>query len=254
MSEEVKEVVVNKEDIKRRTMYLLFMFLFVLGIFVGVLLSIYTQHKDITEDRNFKVYLDKEEQVFRDENGRMIYAIKKNGKIYLPISELGSYLGYMTVRNEDGLFLYPIEDTGEYIIKGFQTKTYDGEEVDESVLKNGKLNLFFVWATWCPDCKNQIEELNKLGTYFKDNNIQFFSMATDDEASLNINEARNLTSGVGVDYYIYKDSVLNQKLIGNATYIPKIVILDSDGRLVKIYQENLTSEAIKGIFDNILEN
>lgn len=242
------------KSVKKYNNVVIFLLILVFGILLGVLLMkfIVVKSNDLNVSKDFTVYVNQEKQVFRDKDGKRLYPIVKNGKVYLPINELGSYLGYMTIRNEEGLYLYNIENTGEFIVEGFSTTDYDGNVVDSSIFSQAKYNMFFIWATWCPDCKKQISELEKMGSYFKDNNIQIFSLVVDNYEKTKDNESKNMTSNIRVDKYLYADSVLMQKLIGNSVWIPKIVVVDNEGRLVQIFEDNLSSEELVLFFDNIL--
>lgn len=223
-----------------------------IGVLIGVLLTIKVGNlKHIEELKDFSVYVEEEQQVFRNRIGKKVYPVNIDGYLYLPYSELGSYLGYMTIE-ENGLHLYEIEDTGEYIVKDFKTESYEGTSIDSSIFKDAEYTMFFVWATWCPDCEEQIKELSKLNDYFSSNNIQILSVVVDSYNELEENKVKEKAKGLNIDHYLYTDSVIMNKLIGNAAYIPKMVIVDNEGRLVKIFEKNLTSDEVMDVFDNML--
>lgn len=255
MDENKVNVIEQEEKYEKNYMHAVaFIIVLIIGILIGVLLMkfviTYRDNQKVIKD--YTVYVNQEEQVFRDKDGKRIYPILENGKIYLPINELGSYLGYMTISNNDELYLYDIKDTGEYIVDGFSTTDYEGNIIDSDIFSKAKYNMFFLWATWCPDCKTQIEEFEKLGSYFKDNDIQVFSLAVDNSDKTKDGLSVEMTKNVGIDYYLYGDRVLTNRLIGNSVWIPKMVVVDDDGRLIKIFEQNLSDTEVKSFFDNIL--
>ena len=61
-------------------------------------------------------------------------------------------------------------NTGAFIgdfAPDFSLKTMDGVAVNMSELKGKKPLLLVFWATWCPNCKNEIPKINKLYNQFK---------------------------------------------------------------------------------------
>ena len=100
--------------------------------------------------------------------------------------------------------------------------------------------------------EEQIKELSKLNDYFSSNNIQILSVVVDSYNELEENKVKEKAKGLNIDHYLYTDSIIMNKLIGNASYIPKMVIVDNEGRLVKIFEKNLTSDEVMDVFDNML--
>ena len=122
----------------RQLILLLFsLFLIFLGFIVG-------RESNIIEEKNdLKVYINGEEQVFRNSSGHKVYPILKDDQIYIPVSGLGSFLGYMTIQNDenniyldgDGLIVSGTENTQNT----WMDVKYDGVAVTPRNRKNSRI-------------------------------------------------------------------------------------------------------------------
>ena len=235
----------------------------VIGLLFFVILSFivgFSTHRiDIVE--NLDIYLDGEKQYIRDKNGRLLNAIEKKDTLYLPVNELGYYLDYMTVTEENKVYLYELErGVNTKKLEGFKTETYDGEVIDSSVFGKSDYTLMLLWSTDCDKCKEKIVDLASLNDYFSGNNIQVMSVVTNQKLlafdgrleESEIDNIKTLSQSLGIDYYLYQDSIIRSELIGKSISVPKIFIFDSEGNLVKIVDKNINSQSIKTIFDFIL--
>ena len=214
---------------------------------------------DIVE--NLNIYLDGEKQYIRDENGRLLNAIKVKDTLYLPVNELGYYLDYMTVTEEKKVSLYEIErGVNTKKIDGFKTETYDGEIVDSSVFGKSDYTLMLMWSTDCSNCVSKINDLSSLNDYFSKKNIQIMSVVTNQKVielegkleESEIDNIKELSNKLDIDYYLYQDMVIRSELIGKSISVPKIFIFDNEGNLVKIVDKNINSQSIKTICDFIV--
>lgn len=249
-------VSIKKERVKIFNL-LLALSLIGIGFFFG-----YSLNDKSEEIKDYTVYVNDESQTFRNTIGRKVYPISIDGQVYLPVSGLGSYLDYMTVVKENGLYLYTTKETiNSKLVEGFETETLDGEVVDSSLFKEADYTVFMVWATWCKYCTAEIESFKEIQQFLQDKNIQLISIPTDmpllsikdtlkDETVKEINEK---TQGFGFKYHMFRDDILNSKLVGNTVSIPKLVIFDNEGNLIKIIDDDITGEEFKGILQNIIK-
>ena len=188
-------------------------------------------------------------------------AIEKKDTLYLPVNELGYYLDYMTVTEEKKVSLYEIErGVNTKKIDGFKTETYDGEIVDSSVFGKSDYTLMLMWSTDCSNCVSKINDLSSLNDYFSGNNIQVMSVVTNQKLlafdgrleESEIDNIKELSNKLDIDYYLYQDMVIRSELIGKSISVPKIFIFDNEGNLVKIVDKNINSQSIKTICDFIV--
>lgn len=249
--QEKKKLKMTQTQLCSVTVALLFLFL---GFLVGKSLN------RIETKEDFFVFVEGEEQVFRSDVGKKLYPLEVNGQMYLPINGLGSYLGYMTVNsNEDKLYLYEVEEDGVPLLKDFSTETLEGEKINSSVFGEADYTVFMLWGTWCKYCKEEIVNFAALNDYIKDNNIQFISVVVDfpmlsnknELTTAQVKEAKDITKDFDFKYWILRDNIINTKLIGNTVSIPKLVIFDNQGNLIKIIEDNITNEEFVRVFDLI---
>ena len=65
----------------------------------------------------------------------------------------------------------------------FSAKTLDGETITEEVLSRYDITMVNVWASWCPPCIGELQELGKLYERLPDN-VGFLSVTVDDPGDL----------------------------------------------------------------------
>ena len=253
--EEVKST--NKTNIGS---IILIIFLLIVGFILG-------QNVDrVFEKSNISVIVNGETQIFRDNNGKVINVIEKNGTIYMPVNGLGSYLDYMTINDKKGLSFYKVENKfqgsvqSQKVFEGLSTKTIYGEEVTDSIFADSDYSVVMFWATWCKYCKAEIEDFAKLNDYLEKNNIQFISVVTDlagvEENAItqaDIDTVENLQGDLEVDYTVLRNTFINKNFLKGSYSLPKLYIVDNQGSLVKIVDEDITSEQFIEIFDAILK-
>ena len=116
------------------------------------------------------------------------------------------------------------------------------------------------WATWCKYCKAEIADFAKLNDYLDKNNIQFVSVVTDLASveenaitQLDIDTVIEIQGDLNVDYTILRNTFINKNFLKGSYSLPKLYIVDNQGSLVKIVDEDITSEQFIEIFDAILK-
>ena len=239
-----------------------FYIIMALWLFFG--LGYFTGLNQVKENKDIEISVDSNLQVFRTEQGRKIYPIEYKNQLYIPFNGLGSFLNYMTiVNNETGnINLITLEnDIDLKPLDKMRTEDYNGNIIDSSVFQNSEYTALMVLATWCPDCKALLTDMRDNVSYFEDNNIQLLSVIVDvpdlehknEMTKSEINKVYDITKDIPFTYYLYKDNVLGNKIVGNSISIPKMVIFDRNGYLVKIV-DDVTYEKLVSTFDGIYRN
>ena len=227
--------------------------IFILGFLFGL--------NQVKVNKDIKIFVDYEEQTFRSSKGYRLHPIQYKGQLYIPYNGLGSFLNYMTVENQEtgNINLITLEeDVDLKPLKEMNTENYKGEKIDSSVFNNSEYTALFVLATWCPDCKKLLADLKENNDYFDENGIQLLALAIDaptlekkEELTKEFeNKVYEQTDGISISHYLFSDSVLRTKIIGNSINIPKMVIYDKDGYLVKII-DDMSFYTLKNTFDGI---
>lgn len=232
----------------------------VCGFSLGLLFNHYF------DKSNIEVVVNGEVQTFRDGDGKIVNSIEKNGVLYLPVNGLGSYLDYMTINDSKGLSFYKVENKfqgsvqSQKVFEGLSTKTIYGEEVTDVIFADSDYTVVMFWATWCKYCKAEIADFVKLNDYLDKNNIQFVSVVTDLAGAeenvitqLDIDTVIEIQGDLNVDYTILRNTFINKNFLKGSYSLPKLYIVDNQGSLVKIVDEDITSEQFIEIFDAILK-
>ena len=209
------------------------------------------KNEDVDIIREYKVFIEENEQTFRDSDGHKLYPLEYEGHIYLPVSEIGTYLNYKIVNGDNNVYLYDVNNESDNLFDGLSVRDYDGNLLTKEYFKQFRCNIILVWSSWCPSCINEIESIRKLGTYFSDNNMNLMSLAIDYD-DIGEDKVRELTEGLDISHYLYKDDITNERFIGNTKNIPKILILDSEGYLIKSIQTESGSEEILDLLNKFL--
>lgn len=239
---------------KRNTIIIVFSL--IIGYIIGYLTF------GVKTDKEIKIFVNGEQQVFRNEDGKKVYPIVKGKELYIPYSELGSFVGYMTVENNENneIYLYAVEDTGVQMLKGFSTETIDGVKVNDSVFAEADYTIMTVWSTWCPDCEKELKDFKENEEEFEKYNVQFISVPTDipllkDKDTFtksNYDKVIEKSYDFNFKCHLFRDNILNSKLVGNTTFIPKLVIIDNMGNLVKIIDRSIRSDELVDILEKIV--
>ncbi len=64
------------------------------------------------------------------------------------------------------------------VAENFSATTMDGQTVELDTLK-GKVVLITFWTTRCPICESEIPKLNRIATSYKDKDVVFLGLTTD---------------------------------------------------------------------------
>lgn len=234
-------------------------FIIVISLILGYIMGYLTF--GFKTDKDIKIFVNGEQQVLRNEDGKKVYPIIKGKELYIPYSELGSFMGYMTIENKDKkeIYLYSVEDTGVQKVKGFSTESIDGIKVTDSVFSEADYTIMMVWSTWCPDCEKELKDFKENEEEFEKYNVQFISVPTDipllsekeDFLKSDYVTVTEKSIGFNFKYHLFRDNVLNTNIVGNTSFIPKLVIFDNLGNLVKIIDKQIMSEELISILDKI---
>lgn len=120
-------------------------------------------------------------------------------------------------------------------------------------VNQGKIIYIDFWASWCAPCRAAFSSSRKLHEEFKEKEIVFLYLSTDAnfEAWKKANQFEKLTEN---SYLIIntKTSEYLKKLA--IDYIPRYVLIDSNGEISNPKAPSPDSEKIKNEFNNLLKN
>ena len=117
-------------------------------------------------------------------------------------------------------------------------------EYDLSLFK-GKKSLLIMWGSWCPNCEEELSELEKILEHYKnDESINIVLIAHEYEDT--VNDLINLLeTKVEYDTEVLLDlgRVIRKKIDPEASTVPVSYLIDKNGNVLAKHNESITLEA-----------
>ncbi|NDI98991.1 redoxin domain-containing protein [Flavobacterium sp. LaA7.5] len=121
----------------------------------------------------------------------------------------------------------------EKLAKGKQAPLFDAITINNKPVNladlRGKYVAIDVWATWCAPCKYQSPYFEKFAVKYKNENIQFVAVSTDDKMDDWYVEAKSKSKSV-LQLHINNKNEFSKNY--NVTGIPRFILIDPEGNLV----------------------
>ncbi|MDP4147615.1 MAG: TlpA disulfide reductase family protein [Bacillota bacterium] len=127
----------------------------------------------------------------------------------------------------------------------FKLKGIDGKEVSLNDFKGKKVYLNF-WASWCPPCKAEMPEIEKLYEETKDSDVVILAVSVDQnpEDAVNFIKSNNYTFKVLLDDGNAANSY-------NISSIPASFFIDKNGFIKAQHVGGMNIDQMKGYINNI---
>jgi thiol-disulfide isomerase/thioredoxin len=128
----------------------------------------------------------------------------------------------------------------------FKLKDLNGKEVSLSDFKGKKIFLNF-WASWCPPCKAEMPDIEKLYQETKDSDLVILAvnLAEDNTTVQNFIKNNKYTFPVLLDPD--NDAAIKYQIVS----IPTSYFIDKEGNIVDKHIGSMTLENMKSYIDNI---
>lgn len=134
------------------------------------------------------------------------------------------------------LFLVNLGKTEAQILdkklKSLPLKDLNGKNIDlKSVADSGRICIISIWATWCPPC---IKEINNINSVLEDwqskYNVKLIAISIDD--ARNSQKVKNFVKGKGWTFDVLLDPNGDTKRAFNFTNPPYCILVGKDGSIV----------------------
>jgi len=117
---------------------------------------------------------------------------------------------------------------------------------------NGKPTVYYAWASWCPDCQQELPILNTLKEKYGDK-VEFVGVAMISQKEPIENGKKYLKEhSLSLNYYSDVDSSFQK--YHEITEIPTLIFVDKDGNIVKKTAGVLTKKKLETYNKKILKN
>lgn len=122
----------------------------------------------------------------------------------------------------------------------FKLKDLNGKELSLSDLKGKKVFLNF-WATWCPPCKAEMPEIQKLYEETKDSDLVIVSVDIGEPLS----EVKSFIDNNKYSFKVLLDSDQSVATKYSITAIPTSYFIDEDGNIISKKSGGMDIDAMK---------
>jgi peroxiredoxin len=123
------------------------------------------------------------------------------------------------------------ETAAKSLAPEFTLRDLDGERVALKSFR-GKVVLLNFWATWCPPCRREIPDLNRIQTAYEDQGVVVLGVSWDELSSEQI---KNFVQNYKVTYPVLHGTQSELSEIGRAYewegYLPTTYLVDREGHL-----------------------
>lgn len=117
----------------------------------------------------------------------------------------------------------------------FTLRSLDGERITLSSLQ-GKVVLLNFWATWCPPCRREIPDLNRVYDTYRDRGVVVLGVSWDE---LRVEQIKNFVTNYRVTYPILHGTQTELSQVGKAYawegYLPTTYLIDRKGYVRDVY-------------------
>lgn len=113
----------------------------------------------------------------------------------------------------------------------FTLKSTTGSNLRLSEFR-GEVVMINFWATWCPPCRQEMPELEKLYSRYRDVGFKLLGVSIDEKST----KAQNMAQRLKVNYPILFDSEKHVSELYDVDAMPTTVVVDRDGKVRHIYR------------------
>ena len=115
-------------------------------------------------------------------------------------------------------------------VPAYAAPDLSGDTVSLAMLR-GEAVLLNVWATWCPPCREEMPELERLHRTYADSGLHVVAVSIDGAGADEL--VREFVREFGVTFRILRDPDERVSRTFGMMGVPETFLIDADGKLVK---------------------
>ena len=136
-------------------------------------------------------------------------------------------------------------------IPNFELQDWEGNPVEFSSFL-GKPVIINFWASWCPNCAEQLVVMQSIYEEYEDR-VTFFMVNVTDGVKETITDGKDYIADKGYTFPVYYDINLQASSAYGASSIPITYLIDADGNIAAYGMGTLNEEVIKSYLDGLVE-
>jgi peroxiredoxin len=113
----------------------------------------------------------------------------------------------------------------------FVLKSVSGENVRLSEYR-GEVVMLSFWATWCGDCRSQLERLADMYTRYQDAGVELLAVSLDQSPK----QAQEAATSLGVSYPVLHDAGGEVGRLYDVSKVPVMVLVDRGGVVREVFE------------------
>lgn len=140
-------------------------------------------------------------------------------------------------------------------LAGQSLATFNTVDINENAytnddLKDSKLTMINVWATYCPPCLEELPALEKLQDEFKDKDVKIIGLVASEDLEL----AKKILSEKNITYTnLMPDDALRNQISSAFNFVPVSIFIDEEGNILdEVVAGARDLDGYKEIIENIL--
>ena len=117
----------------------------------------------------------------------------------------------------------------------------------------GKPIVINFWATWCPPCKQELPDFDKLCKEYGDR-VVFMMVNLTDGYRDTVDGTKRFVSGKGYTFPVYFDTKDNAASAYNVSSIPQTTFIDANGNVYKTRIGAMSEATLRSYLNALLGN
>ena len=168
--------------------------------------------------------------------------VRINTNTNIPIENNNSNPG--NIEQNDNKMDLPTDGNDTILTTNSDTTLRVVNEYDKNFF-TAKKNLLIMFASWCPNCQDEISEIEKILKHYKnvkDLNVVLIAHEYNDTVTDLINLVENDVDFGNVEIKIDLGRVIRKTIDPEASTIPISYVVDKSGKVLEVHNESLTLE------------